>query len=538
MIRNVRPWLLVSLLAACARPAPAPAPPPRGPVTLTLVGTNDLHGFVLDKDGAGGLPLLAGYLANLRAGGRPVLLVDGGDAFQGTLESNLNEGKMVVDCYARLGYDAMAVGNHELDFGPVGPDVAPRKPGDDPRGALKARIAEARFPILSANLVDEAGVPVAGTSTIVDRGGVRIGIVGLTTEETPQSTLAANFRGLHMLSLADTASAEAARLRAAGAEVVIVTVHAGAKCGDPAIEATCAGELVDAAPRIHGVDAIIAGHTHAPVATRLSGIPTIESYSYGRAFGRIDLTVDSGRVTAAKIYPTEDVRAGATYEGKPVVADAAVAAMIRPYADTARARREERLGVRVPVRIRKAYDLESPLGNVFVDLMQATRPGVDGAMSNGGALRTDLPAGDLTYGVLFEMFPFDNMVAEVKLTGADVRRIVQINLESGKSILSLAGLRARARCGTGLEIALARPDGRPVRDDEVLTIVTSDFLATGGNDGAFKVLPAGAVTVEDGVLVREEIARLLRARGGELRGDDDTGKPRLAYPGTRPVRCP
>ncbi len=532
-----RARLVLCLLGACARPAPPPAAPRPGPVTISLVGTNDLHGFVLDKDGAGGLPLLAGYVANLRATGRPVLLLDGGDAFQGTLESNLEEGEVVVKAYNLMGYDAMAVGNHELDYGPVGPDVTPRQPGDDPRGALKARIAESHYPVLSANLVvDATGQPFARSSVLLERAGVRIGVVGLTTVETPQSTLAANFVGLRMLPLAETATAEAGRLRAAGAEVVIVTMHAGAKCKDPALEATCEGELVEAAPSIRGVDAIVAGHTHAAVRTRLAGIPTIESWSYGRAFGRIDLTIEGGRVTAAKIFPTEEVRSGATYEGAPVVADAALAALIQPYADGARARREERLGVRVTERIKKSYDLESPLGDLFVDLVRATRPGVDGAVNNGGALRTDMPAGDLTYGAFFEMFPFDNMVAEVKLTGADLRRVVRTNLESAKSIVSLAGFRAEARCAPGLEVALSRADGQPVRDDEMLTVLTSDFLATGGNDGGFNGLPGGAVRVENGVLLREEIVRVLRARGGELAPPHDG--PRLKYPGQRPVACP
>ena len=90
------------------------------------------------------------------------MLVDAGDMFQGTLESNMTEGAAVVRAYNALGYDAVAVGNHEFDFGPVGPAPSPRAPGDDPRGALKARAAEAHFPFLAANLVDDAtGAPPA-----------------------------------------------------------------------------------------------------------------------------------------------------------------------------------------------------------------------------------------------------------------------------------------------------------------------------------------------------------------------------------------
>ena len=94
-------------------------------LTLSIVGTNDLHGGIVPRDGRGGLALLGGYVKNLRAArardGGAVLLVDGGDMFQGTLESNVAEGADVVRAYNHIGYAAAAVGNHEFDYGPEGP---------------------------------------------------------------------------------------------------------------------------------------------------------------------------------------------------------------------------------------------------------------------------------------------------------------------------------------------------------------------------------------------------------------------------------
>ena len=136
---------------------------------LSIITTTDLHGGIIQRGERGGLALLGGYVRNVRAA-RPrdlgaVLLVDSGDMFQGTLESNLNEGAVVVRAYNRLGYAAAAIGNHEFDFGPAGPEATPRKAGDDPRGALKARAVEARFPFLAANVIDDAtGRPVASVS--------------------------------------------------------------------------------------------------------------------------------------------------------------------------------------------------------------------------------------------------------------------------------------------------------------------------------------------------------------------------------------
>src|SRR4029079_1151375 len=114
---------------------------PRDSITLSVVGTNDLHGRVVSEQGRGGLALLDGYLRNLRAArahdGGAVLLIDAGDLFQGTLESNLNEGQSVIAAYNALGDAAAAVANHDFDFGPTGPASTPLQPTDDPRGALK-----------------------------------------------------------------------------------------------------------------------------------------------------------------------------------------------------------------------------------------------------------------------------------------------------------------------------------------------------------------------------------------------------------------
>ncbi len=143
--------LVMSALFACSaapdastssRGAASPTQPPpqaAGPHTLTIIGTNDLHGQIAR------LPILAGFVANVRAAraadGGGVLLLDGGDMFQGTLESNLGEGADVVRAYNAIGYTATAIGNHEFDYGPVGP-AATAKDGEDPRGALKARASE------------------------------------------------------------------------------------------------------------------------------------------------------------------------------------------------------------------------------------------------------------------------------------------------------------------------------------------------------------------------------------------------------------
>jgi 5'-nucleotidase len=544
-----------------ARPARSSselAAPPRS-VTISIVGTNDVHGRVEN------LPVFGGYLANLRRarqldGG--VLLVDAGDVFQGTLESNLGEGTAMIAAYAALGYQAVAVGNHEFDYGPAGAAVTPTGAGEDARGALKARAAEAPFPFLAANLLDGASKrrvdwPNMPASVTVAVAGVKVGIVGATTEETLETTMRSNVSDLAIAPLAETLGREAAALRKGGAQLVVAAVHAGGKCErfTGAVEADACqadSEIFRAARALPAgaIDVIVAGHSHAGLAHRVNGVAIIESNAYGRAFGRVDVTLGGTPMapTTSRIFPPRAIcqtGEGATcvagsYEAAPVVADAKVAAAIAPHIEVARQKRNAKVGVKIEGVLRRAYGEESALGNLFADLTRATVPAartVVGLM-NGGGLRADLPAGDLLYGQLYEAFPFDNKVAVVTLKAADLSALLAHHLASAGGILSLSGVDAAATCKAGsLVVTLRRrPGGQPLLADETLDLVASDFLLTGG-DGFWGSLPVPRVDTKE-LLLRDAWAAGLAKRGKVREADVfDPRAPRLAFPGKRPVRC-
>ena len=558
--RIVVPWLVV----ACSQPAAAPvaphAPAPaRGPMVkkLTIIGTNDLHG-ALER-----LPLLAGFVANVRAaraiedGG--VLLVDGGDLFQGTLESNLGEGVDVVRAYNQLGYAASAIGNHEFDYGPEGP-AATAHEGEDPRGALRARIHEARFPFLASNVVDKAtgqriDWPNAPASRLVDVAGIEVGIVGASTEATPYTTMPANFKGLAIAPPAEAIASEARALRARGAQVIVAIAHIGSTCKsfeDPDDLSSCdrSEELfrvIDDLPK-GLVDVFVAGHTHAGIAHRIAGIAVIESFSSGRGFGRVDLELVDGKVVRSTIArpqlmcPLDKDRNPAPvaachpapYEGRPVVSDPAVQTIVDQAVQRAGVRRAEKLGVTLAQTITKQYAVESPEGDLVTDLMLAAEPGADVALANGGGLRADLPAGELTYGQLFEAIPFDNRFALVKVTGAQLRELVAGNLAREGGIFSWGGLTAKVRCTRGPVDVEVSVRGKPLSDGTTYTIVTSDFLASGGDGALAKLkLPDGSITVTE-TIIRDAIADVLRKKKGTIEPPADR---RLDYPGRRPVKC-
>ncbi len=536
----------------------APAAAPRNDRwILSVVGTNDLHGHVEQ------LPILGGYLHNLREslneGHRgELVLLDGGDLFQGTIESNASEGEAVVAAYNLLGYDASAIGNHEFDFGPVG-EARPWRKTDDPRGALKARALQAKFPFLSANLVDtvtgkQVGWPHLPGSVILDRRGLSIGVIGLSTVDTPTTTMESNFIGLRIAPLAETVITEAKSLRARGAKLIFVVAHAGGDCKnveDPNDLSSCHPDeeifkLARALP-IGTVDLIVGGHTHAGVAHEVFGIPIIESYDHARAFGRVDFTIeqlaDGGRAVAHHIFPPKrmcNLDSPCDYQGHPVKKDSTVETLMAPYIKQAEARRAAPLGVKVVGRVARSYKEESPLGNLIADLMRAARPGADVAIMNGGGLRAELPAGPLTYGEMYEIYPFDNAFATLKVPARAFAAWLARNLTMDAGIISLSGLRASAGCEGGQpHVTLTRESGKRVGDDEILKVLSSDFLATGAEGLSQQ---AGApYRVEKDSLVRETLVDFLKKRGGAIDPNDrtlfDAAHKRFSYPGKRPLRC-
>lgn len=576
MLTSRLAWAAISgvLCAACAeRPAassrlPAPlspsaAPtllkPPPAPLTLSFLGLNDLHGRIR------ALPAFAGYANNLRQvrarSGGAVAIVDAGDMFQGTLESNLNEGAAVISAYRTLGMTVATLGNHEFDFGPDSLGVA-----DDPQGAIRARIREASFPILSANLVlkgthDTPPWDKLQRSTIIDVGGVKVGFVGLLTAETPSIVMAAWFRGLDVDALAPTLEREARALRARGAELVIATAHAGADCKDfsvPTDLSSCSkdAEIFDVARALPAgtVDAIFAGHSHAGVAHVVNGIPVVEAYARGRAFSRVDFYLDGAthRVLESHVFPPHDLcpKLADTgtctltdYEGLATREDPALAAAIAPALAQAEARKATPLGCLVQEKLSCEHAVESPLGNLFADLLHEGVQGSDVAILNGGSLRAELPAGELSYGQLFESMPFDNLVARIRITGAELKAIVASHIQhDAHGLISISGVRVTARCTyKGIEIKLTRENGKPIRDNESLLLATSDYLATGGDDLFQPIaLTPDRIEIDINESFRDTLARALRLHP-QLSPKDpaifDPRKPRLKLASPRPMLC-
>jgi 5'-nucleotidase len=482
-----------------------------------------------------------------------VLLVDAGDMWQGTLESNLGEGAPVVAVYNAMGYAAAAIGNHEFDFGPVGDKAIPETDSDDPQGALRQRITELEFPALAANLIDTAtnrrvDWENVRSSTMVSRAGIDIGIIGVITEGGLRATIAANTKGLRIGPLAETITSEARLLRAQGADLVVVVSHAGSRCekfDDPFDLSSCVmrGEIMRAANDIPAglVDHIVAGHVHQGIAHVVNGIVITSSYSRTSAFSRVDFTFDGdGNKIGQRIYPpqancakTPDesdrcayekdaTRAPATYEGRQVVPSPAVAAIAARASDVVTTLKAEKVGVTLDTAFVTDEQPESSLGNLFTDAVREST-GADIALHNVyGGIRANMSPGEVTFGTLYRVFPFDNRIAIVEMSGADLRKIIAVQAPRPNRRVGFSGMRVFIGCDEGqMSVQMMRPDNTEIADSDVLRVVANDFLLMGGDGMFVPVAPEGGFDIPSGTpLVRDKLVEWFKRRGGSMKASD------------------
>lgn len=503
---------------------------------------------------AGGAALLSSYVNILRAhADGPVIVIDGGDMFQGTMESNLAEGEPVIRFYNYLGVAAAALGNHEFDFGPIGEKAVPIDASDDPQGALKSRIHEAKFPVLAANVVDESRKTPAWLkrSVLYERNGVRVGVVGAATPSTPNTTVRANLRGLSFGPPLKFVEREARALREKGkADVVILTMHGGGKCGNNSLKnqddlSTCENgemfELLKALPP-GLIDVAVGGHTHMGVAKRVNGTVMIQSYSRGKQLGWAEVPLDKssgetarvagftpvcGNMVEGKYGPTclpnvvknaKGALKPAFFLGKEVLADTAVERLISPDVERVRQIKSTPLGVNAITPLDRAYSEESALGNLTADAIRQAIEGADVGVTNGGGLRANIAPGPINYGHVFEVLPFDNRLATMVVDGVTLAKMVQLGHGGGHGSLSWSKLTFTAR---GCEVTSIEVGGKPLNPVAQYRVVTNDYLAQGGSGmDRLGIDPSKVKVLWEGPFVmRDVVATAIKSWKRDLRSE-------------------
>lgn len=462
-------WRLVrgsGVAAATAVPAVQP-PLPAGTRFLRIIATNDFHGALEPRPDAngvrrGGAAYVAAAIDHARNECAPTcetLLVDAGDLFQGTPASNLSYGRPVVDYYNRMGYAASALGNHEFDWG---------------TDSLRARMRQAKFGIFGANVryTDGRDVKWIPNDTIVRRGETRIGIIGVSTVTTPTTTRAANVVGLRFDDPAPIVDSIGTALRKRGANFVIVIAHAGASCGrDGATE--CGGEIIDLARKLTTkVDAILSGHTHTLVNTEVKGIPIVQARSSGRAIDVLDIPLGSNPGLSVR----HQVRELATDTIKP---DLAIDSIVRRAVAQVAPLVDQHVAT-IPTTLARQGS-QYALGNLIADSQRWAAKG-DVAIMNNGGIRTELRAGEATYGSLFEIQPFGNALYSLTMTGVQLRGLIEAML--AKSVNDhVSGMTIKydpAKPAGSRIVSVTMADGASLSDTKSYKVITNDFIATGG----------------------------------------------------------
>ncbi|MBC7385832.1 MAG: bifunctional metallophosphatase/5'-nucleotidase [Cryobacterium sp.] len=506
-------WMAASL--SCSTPPKENEVAPfenSGPLeTLVILGSNDIHGALAPeklrtKDTPpieyekGGAVYFATQVRILKKQyGDHLLLLDAGDEFQGSIDSNSEEGRPMVRFFNELGYTAASIGNHEFDFGPEGTTGLSRAKsvaeGLDLRGTLKARISEARYTYLAANIWDKKshsfpGIPGTRSSMIVSAGRLKVGIVGLTTLDTPTTTRSEFVQGLEFRDMASTALEESKKLRSEGADIVLLLTHSGLFCNIPVAEdrggrggivksesdfqtgCESDGEVPSLLRKLPKgtFDAVVSGHTHSLVHHWIEGVPVIQGGTRNSFYNLIYLTYDwnakkvrpeKARIEGPlpicpKIFANQKTCNGEVpappggrgelitpkIRGVEIQSDPEMALLLRPTFLATEAKKEEVVGYATRP-IPHTREVESPLGNFVTDAVRDSIHADVGIMNPGG-IRVDWQSGPIRYADVFRSLPFDNYIAKLSLTGKELKLLLRITHGGARGFFSTSGLRIRA----------------------------------------------------------------------------------------------
>lgn len=458
---------------------------------MTIMHTNDTHSHheAQSSTGDGGAARQAAVVKNIRAEVQNSVLLDAGDRFTGTLFHSYYAGKDNVKVMNALGYDAMALGNHEFDNG---------------LGVLEYFVTNVNFPVLSANTdfgaLDTLASLIPG-SVVLDVGGEKIGVIGLVTAETPEITI--NFANKDQIAWSDdyidVVNREVEQLKSEGINKIILLTHIGL-----GLDREVASHTTD-------IDVIVGGHSHTVISNvykeggntvyplkvkNASGDPVyiVQAGDRDRYLGRLNLIFDdAGRVTQAQ----GDLILLSQY----ITPEPRVDAMVRELADPINELKNTAVTLADGTAVVSAQAMlstacrsgECLIGNFLADAMR-DETGSDIAIINGGGLRASIDAGEVTVGELLAVLPFGNTIATLKLTGAQIVASLEHGfggvagrIGSGR-FPQVSGLRIKYDSYPGsdsrikhVEVADENGSYVPIDKSKIYSVVTNNFMRTGGD---------------------------------------------------------
>lgn len=456
-------WSLLLVLSACNSLSSARAE--NGFVTFTILTVNDFHGALIQENKNPGAVRLAHYLKDeyvLNPEG--TLIVSAGDMFQGTIDSDLLKGEPVVSIMNNVGFDAMAVGNHEFDWGVE---------------TLRKRAQQASFPFLAANMIEKSTNKLPSyikPYIIVEKKGVKIAIIGIATPETAYKAHPQFVSAYRFADPAKTVHSLLPELKRQGAEVIVVLSHLG--CELDTQTNTIRGEAALFANRISGAAVIITGHSHAKLAGAVNGIPIIQAGYNGRAVGKVNLVYSKKN---KKVISAVTNVADIPLEG--LAGDLAVSGIIQEAQSQSAALKQQVIG-ETKTRLTHSRDELSLLGQWTTDCMREAGK-ADIAFQNGGGIRTGELFGSITKASLYQVFPFDNNVVVLEMKGSELLKVLEYGIDNKKiGMLQFSGLRVTYDYSRPLNKRVSQVvlhNGKKLEKNQYYKVAVNDFIAAGGD---------------------------------------------------------
>jgi 5'-nucleotidase len=497
-------------------------------VAVKVLAINDFHGHLQASPETlpvGGSPLRAGgtvHMATLverfRAAHPNVAFVSAGDLIGATpLISAFFDDEPAIEAMNLMGLDFNGVGNHEFDRGV--PHLRRLQEGGCPPGGCKSGLpfGGARFRMLAANVIVRAsGKPLLPAYGVKEYGGVKVAFIGLTLRQTPLIVSPPSIEGLEFRDEAETVDELVGELRREGVGAIVVLLHQGGVTSGGHNEcADLSGPIVNLARRLHqAVNVIVSAHTHQAYICRLGGKLVTSAGAYGRFVTEIDLKIDRSRREIVAASARNHVVA------PDIAASGAQAALIERYSKLAEPL--ERVVGRISGSFsrRTNDDGESPLGQLIADShLEATRQaGAVAAFMNPGGIRAPLELkgnGEIMFGDVFAVYPFNNRLVTMTLTGAQILRLLEQQWQGrGAAMLQVSkgfgyAWDPRRPAGSRVVRDSVMIDGRPLQPDARYRITVNSFNA-GGGDGLRVFLDGGERTA--GMNARDALIHYMRER--------------------------
>jgi len=412
------------------------------------------------------------------------LLVDGGDQFQGTLFYQFYKGAASAEMMNNMGYDAMTVGNHEFDDGPE---------------VLRGFVNSTNFPILMSN-ADVSGEPLLTgaiqKSTIVAKGGERIGLIGLTPQNTDE--LASPGPNVVFTDPVDSVQAEVDKLTEMGVNKIVVLSHSGYVVDQRVAEGTT------------GVDVIVGGHSNTllsnindrasgPYPTMVGDTAIVQAYAYGKYLGELKVVFDDEGVIASTsgepilmdrfVSEDEGIKARVKEMAAPLeeIRNAVVASAASPIE-----------GDRSVCRVE-----ECPMGNLVADAMleRVKDQGIQIAFANSGGIRASIDGGEVTMGEVMTVLPFQNTLSTFQTKGQTIIDALENGVSQVEEVAGrfpqVAGMTFtwNSAAEPGSRIVEVLVGGAAIDPAATYGVVTNNYVRNGG-DG-YKMFATEAMNVYD-----------------------------------------